>query len=310
MPIEIVEEIFKSIPTNKNWGLHLLCFNHSKRNGTVYKCRRIELEPSSKLNELIQNISDVYSISAKKRISTYNDIREYDGTCNSTTIYKISEDNANVSIDLDALFQGVADFDIETNPTEIKPQAYILCGNININDEEHQVKLISMNSPITTLKNRFLHSKGKFWEIKEKVLNLRTTINVLIYDRTVFFMDMSGETLFNMERAYRNKCNEVVCEIETMNIVSDINIFKNIATTGQNPRRFTSFSKSKLQLLTQKKNRDKAAKYFNILLSEDKKKFDTSDKSNAEKLVKLLCGKAMWDIIEEKPVEVDGTKSW
>ena len=47
-----------------------------------------------------------------------------------------------------------------------------------------------------------------------------------------------------------------------------------------------------------------------IKLTADKKMFDTSDKNNAEKLVKLLCGKAMWDIIEEKPVEVDGTKVW
>lgn len=27
-------------------------------------------------------------------------------------------------------------------------------------------------------------------------------------------------------------------------------------------------------------------------------------------LVKILCGKAMWDILEEIPVEVDGIKNW
>ena len=74
-------------------------------------------------------------------------------------------------------------------------------------DDEHQVKLISMNTPITTLKNRFLHDKGKFREIPHKVLNLRTSMNVIIYDKTVFFLDMSGETLFNMDRAYKLKCS-------------------------------------------------------------------------------------------------------
>lgn len=48
---------------------------------------------------------------------------------------------------------------------------------------------------------------------------------------------------------------------------------------------------------------------FGIPLTADKK-FDTSEKANAEKLVKVLCNKAMWDILEDEPVEVDGSKNW
>ena len=191
----------------------------------------------------------------------------------------------------------------------MKAQAYILCGNMVNGDDEHQIKLISMNTPITTLKNRFLHDKGKFWEIPNKVLNLRTSMNVIIYDKTVYFLDMSGETLFNMDRAYKIKCGEAVDEIEGLSIISDPEMFRSTATSGQNPRRFAAFSKSKLQLLTKKKNREKAAKYFKIPLTDDKQ-FDTSKKGDAENLVKVLCGKAMWDVLEEVPVEVDGSKDW
>lgn len=310
MSLEKVKLIFQEIKNCTNWSVFLLCYNHSKRNGTTYNCRKIELEPDDRTSKLIYSISETYTNDSKNRLSSYIDVREYDGTCNGTTIYKISEEDNNVDIDLAALFQGIANLDVETDPMTLKPQAYGISGEIKLDGQEHQVKLISMNSPITILKNRFLHNQGKFYEIDKKVLKLRTSINVLIFDKTVYFLDMSGETLFNMERAYRNKCNEAVAEIKTMAIISDISIFESTATTGQNPRRFTSFSKSKLQLLSQKKNRDKAAKYFNIPLTADKKMFDTSDKNNAEKLVKLLCGKAMWDIIEEKPVEVDGTKIW
>lgn len=310
MSLELVKEIFQNLPDCKNWSAHLLSFKHSKRYGSVYNCRKIELEPKSKIDELIQSISIAYVYGDKNRLSKYTDVREYDGTCNGTTIYKISEINCNVDINLDALFQGIANSDVESDPTEMKSQAYTLCNSIKINDEEHQLKLISINTPITTLENKFLHDKGKFWEITNKVLNLRTSMNVIIYDKTVYFMDMSGETLFNMERAYKIKCSEVVSEIEKMDIVSDVEVFKKTATTGTNPRRFTAFSKSKLQLLEKRKNREKAAKYFNIPLTEDKKKFNTTEKEDAENLVKLLCGKAMWDIIEELPVEVDGSRSW
>ncbi len=210
---------------------------------------------------------------------------------------------------MEALLQGIADSDSEVDPLSMKAQAYVLCGNMKDGDDDHQIKLISMNTPITTLKNRFLHDKGKFWEIPDKVLNLRTSMNVIIYDKTVYFLDMSGETLFNMERAYKIKCAEAVNEIEELNIISDPEMFRSTATSGQNPRRFAAFSKSKLQLLTKKRNREKAAKCFNIPLTDDKQ-FDTSQKGDAENLVKVLCGKAMWDVLEEVPVEVDGSKDW
>ena len=309
MSLNLVKEIFSGLPDCKEWHAHLLSFTHSKRHGTTYNCRRIELEPSERVGILIQDISTGYAGSGKSKLDKYADVREYDGTCSATTIYRISEDNAEIGIDLDELLQGIADSDSESDPFSMKAQAYILCGSIKKGDDGHQIKLISMNTPITTLKNRFWHDKGKFKEIPDKVLNLRTSINVIIYDRTVYFLDMSGETLFNMERAYKLKCSEAVDEIESLNIISDSEMFRSTATSGQNPRRFAAFSKSKLQLLTKKKNREKAAKYFKIPLTEDKQ-FDTSQKGDAENLVKVLCGKAMWDVLEEVPVEVDGSKDW
>lgn len=309
MSLDLVKEIFRALPDCKEWHAHLLSFTHSKRHGTTYNCRRIELEPSERLSALIKDISAGYVGEGKNKLKKYADIREYDGTCNATTVYRISENNSDIEIDLEALLQGIADSDSEADPFGMKAQAYVLCGNMRRDDEDHQIKLISMNTPITTLKNRFWHDKGKFWEIPDKVLNLRTSMNVIIYDRKVYFLDMSGETLFNMERAYKLKCSETIDEIEGLRIISDPDVFRSTASSGQNPRRFAAFSKSKLQLLTKKRNREKAAKYFKIPLTEDKQ-FDTSQKVDAENLVKVLCGKAMWDALEEVPVEVDGSKDW
>lgn len=309
MSLDLVKEIFGALPDCGEWHAHLLSFTHSKRQGTTYNCRRIELEPSERLRTLIQDIAARHVGEGKNKLNKYTDVREYDGTCNSTTIYRISENNPDIDIDMEALLQGIADSDSEVDPLSMKAQAYVLCGNMKDGDDEHQIKLVSMNTPITTLKNRFLHDKGKFWEIPDKVLNLRTSMNVIIYDKTVYFLDMSGETLFNMERAYKIKCTEAVNEIEELKIISNPEMFRSTATSGQNPRRFAAFSKSKLQLLTKKRNREKAAKYFKIPLTDDKQ-FDTSQKVDAENLVKVLCGKAMWDVLEEVPVEVDGSKDW
>ena len=49
-----------------------------------------------------------------------------------------------------------------------------------------------------------------------------------------------------MERAFKQICTNAVGEIETFSIISDIDSFRDIATTGHNPHRFVSFSKEKL----------------------------------------------------------------
>ena len=310
MSLRMIHEIFNSLPECEEWNAYLLKFKHSKKQGMIYNCRKIELEPFDRINALIQDISDTYTCTRKNRLEKYTDVREYDGTCNGTTVYRISEDNPNIKIDLDTLFDGIADSDSESDPFEMKAQAYILCGQVEKNDEIHQVKLISMNMPITTLKNRFFHNAGKFYDISDKVLNWRVTTNVVIYDRTIYFLDMAGETLFNMERAYKIKCLDAVEEIVCMNIVTDSDMFRITATSGPNPRRFAAFSKSKLQLLSKRKNREKVAEYLKIPLTSDRTQFDTREKKDAESLVKILCGKAMWDILEEIPVEVNGIKNW
>ena len=173
MSLDLVKEIFSALPDCKEWHAHLLSFTHSKRHGTTYNCRRIELEPSERLSALIRDIAAGYVGEGKNKLKKYADVREYDGTCNTTTVYRISENNPDIEIDLEALLQGIADSDSEADPFGMKAQAYVLCGNMRRDDEDHQIKLISMNTPITTLKNRFWHDKGKFWEIPDKVLNLR-----------------------------------------------------------------------------------------------------------------------------------------
>lgn len=310
MSLELIESVFEKLPSSPDWTVKLLYYSHSKRRGTEYNSRRIELEPEQRIGELVEEISALYTVGQEKRLAKYKDVREYDGTCIGDTIYRISPDTTNINIELESLLIGISDSDVEVNPLEKKPQGYVLCNDIEIDGNKHSIKLISLNKPITTYKNRFLFNKGKFWELSKEVLNLRTIMNVIIYDDVVYFLDMSGEGLFNMDRAYRKKCAESVEKIERMKIISDNDVFEKIAKSGHNPRRFTSFNDSKLNLLNKKKNREKAAKCFNLPLVGDNKIFDTSDENVVGDLVKVLCDKAMWDVLEETPVEVEGSRRW
>lgn len=313
MSIEILQDVFKNLqnhPDNSNWTIHLLHFHHNQKDGTIYNCIKIELHPKECLKQLLLDIATAHLDGTKARLKKYTEVRDYDGTCNGTIIYRITKDNTSISIDLDALLQGIANSDSEVDPEKIKYQAYALCGTIELFGESKEVKLISMNTPITTMKNKFTFlSKRQFEKLSKPVLNLRTSINVVIIDQDVFFLDMSGETLFNMERAYKQKCEKIVSDIENMKLVSNMEVFRKIATSGQNPRKFIAFQDSKLQLLRREPIRKEVSKKFDIPLSDDNACFITDD-VNSEKLIKVLCNKAMWDTIENRPVEVDGSKKW
>lgn len=311
MSLELINHIFSEMPNQTDWIIHLLSFKHHKNGASTYNCHKIELQPVEERNKLIKDISDSHIGGDKGDLSKYVDVRKYDGTCLNTTIYKIDE-NSDVNIDLQGLFRAIADSDTESDPMTNKYQAYVLCGSVNYLEEDHSIKLISMNTPFKSYKEKsiYWYNKGNFERFEKKLLYLRTSINVVIVDKTVYFLDMAGETLFNMERAYKKKCIACVERIGEMNIVSEFDVFKNIATTGHNPRKFFSFNEKKLDLMKKKKIRNLVRDKYNIPLTEDGSKFDTSEVEDASRLVKVLCNKAMWDIIEDQPMEVDASKNW
>lgn len=49
---------------------------------------------------------------------------------------------------MEFLFHGMADSDVESDPLDMKAQAYVLSNEITIAGEEHRIKFISMNNPV------------------------------------------------------------------------------------------------------------------------------------------------------------------
>ena len=111
-----------------------------------------------------------------------------------------------------------------------------------------------------------------------------------------------------MEHAYKSICAEKVAEIEQSDIVSDKEIFQQVAKSGHHPRMFVSFNETRYQTLKKAKERKRFAEMFGIPLKSGK--FDTSQTDTADKLVRLLCNKGMMDPFQQQPVEVSGARKW
>lgn len=308
MSISEIKSVFKNVSTCEAWSLQLLQIKNSKKNGTTYCAREITLSPKGALTKFLSEISDRYYSKEGGLEEMFESVTDYDGSTVGKTIYKLTIDNNLISKEYPELIKAIGNPDSEVDPLKFSAQAYILSGVITIDKEELSVNLISMQNPVTSLKHKFWSANGTFREISDKVISLRTAIDVVIVDKTVYMLTLAGENLFNMERAYRSVCEKEITNIEYSGIINDTKAFKTVASCGHNPRKFVSFNESHLKKLKNVNNRKKISKKFHIPLDGDK--FDVSQPGVADKLVKLLCDRGMVDPFDDNPMEVSGSKKW
>lgn len=308
MSINKLKSVFENVDTCDAWSLQLLQIKNSKRKGTTYCGREITLSPDGTLTNFIEEISKKYRSSEKGLEKLFECVTDYDGSTIEKTVYKLNAENELISSEYHALIEAIANPDSEVDPLEFSAQAYILKGVIVVAENELSVKMISMQNPVTSLKHKFWHSNGTFKEISDKVISLRTAIDVLIVDNTVYMLTLAGENLFNMERAYKSVCEKQINNIADANIINDAEAFGRIASCGHNPRKFVSFNESHLLKFKNANNRKKMGKKFNIPLDGDK--FDMLQPGAADKLIKLLCDRGMVDPFDDNPMEVSSSKKW
>lgn len=310
MSIEVIKKILENVSTGKFWSLKIIKINTYKKKGLEYIAREIELEQKGRLTKHINGLASKYLEDEDNGLVQYRECKPYDGTADAQVIYKLENSSELIEKNYGLFLTALANPDVEINPLELKAKASVIEGIVKIENEEVAVKFISMQNPVTTLKNRFYQSNGKFTEISDKVLTLRNSIDVIVYRENVYMLNLTGEKLFDMERAYQKICKSKVTLIQEKNIIEGFDTFKKCATTGHNPRKFISFNDYYLNKLTNVKNRKKIAQKFNIKLTDDRNLFDAREEGVSDKIVKLLCQKGMVDPFDDSPMEVSGTRKW
>lgn len=299
-----IENIFNGIEEDAVWSIDLLNVHSSKREGVVYSAHRIQLDPSDFLKRHVLDLRDKYCLGNNSTLKKFSEIVDYDGTAESILVYRIKKDSELISTEYDLLFNAIGTSNKEGNPFEKKQSAYVISGVSN----GKKVYFFTIQSPFINMSKKAFWKGGKFVEMTEPILSLRSNIDVIIYDENVFLMTMAGENLFQLERAYKKVCSYRIQEIGESGIIDNIEMFNAIASAGNNPRKFVSYNEHYLDLLKKKKTREKIGAKFGIPLSDGK--FVTTDKKAVNDLVKLLCKKGMLDPFDDNPVEVSGARDW
>lgn len=311
MSINKIKEVFDSLKdsSNTSWELLLLNYKTTKKLGTTYFARQIEISPESSFEDFLSDLSDAFVGNKKPKLSKYEKICDYDGINIGHYIYKLNSKDLLISDKMDSFLESLDHADAEASINDVSYNAYVISGKIDSLDNSHyDVKLITLGRPIKNLKHKFGFVDGVFKEYDKEILSLSTNVNIIIINDDVYFMDMSAENLFDLERAYKAVCEEKTDEICQLGIVSDENEFKCFAKGGHNPRKFVTYSEAKVVHLKKLKNLKAIANKFNIKINNNK--IDTSDAQNVEKFIKFICDKGMIDPVDETPREVSSAQQW
>ena len=149
MSIDKLKSVFKNLTTCEAWSLQLLQIKNSKKNGTLYYGREITLSPKGALKNFLTEISSIYCSSEGRLEEKFEDVREYDGSTLSNTIYKLNSNNELISTEYTELIKAIGNPDSELDPLEFSTKAYILKDIVIVDSEELSIKLISMKNHIT-----------------------------------------------------------------------------------------------------------------------------------------------------------------
>ena len=111
-----IKSVSPNLHTGTNWSLQLLNIKSSKRTGINYSSRQITLSPENHFYDILNDIIRIYTGNGKKSLDLIENVREYDGTADSLTIYKLSAEDTLISSAYATLMQQIAAPNVEDDP--------------------------------------------------------------------------------------------------------------------------------------------------------------------------------------------------
>lgn len=308
MTVQKMKEIIRNLNSCQEWALQLIRFRKISGKFAV-NAHNITVTTPGALISFIAELSDIYSSDGGK-LDGYQTVQEYNGSAEGTLIYQLSVSDNLIQDACCKLYTAMNHPDHGGNPLEFKANAYALKGNVADGGQNNEITLITIINPFKALKHTLQWTGDAFKSTPTKILALRSHIDVIVYQGFVYMLNMNGEKLFDMERAYKQLCGIKIEEVLSANLVTDVEAFRQHASAGFNPRKFLAFNKDRLEKLKSDSNFHRLAEQKFGLKCTGSGMFDSTDRENVNRIVKFLCGKGMIDPVNEQPVEVDGSRVW
>ena len=292
MSKEILKNMCSTLKEHSySWSLYF--FKIDNRGKQPYKVSKVRFKNATYLSQYASNLLNA---TENFQIEPISDVQSYDGENSKVSCDKLLITDELVSEQW-SLFN-TAVVTASDQKIEGRINGYILYGQPS-NEEDHSVTFIKLANPITKLSNKksvvfSTTANDELDLITDDVCRLYLTVDLIVYNGSMYTFNHTFETLFNLEKTMAKVKNEAIDEIVSTNAFSDVGTFKSLATQYKSSRTFITLKTERVNRIKDKRNRKKVAEMLHIPL-DDSGNFTISTADEASLLIRYLCFKIFQD---------------
>lgn len=162
-------------------------------------------------------------------------------------------------------------------------------------------------SPLKKIKFGGFFRRGKFVEVEKAILTLPTKVDAIHLDGKLFFLSGTARDQLVPKAEIAAKAAGTIEAAIRAGGLSDENLFREVASSGHNPRRMMQWNSENYEFVKSSKGRAVRRKFQ---LSMEDGKLKIGAKAEAERLIKLVTERGMLDPFTDGAREVSSAKAW
>ena len=301
--METVRKLIEQLPGLKNVSLSLYRINKAKG---IVKASTFAM--SIKQRALDNYLKDVAAV-ASEMLADYEAVVRYQGDDSEYKMQWISTDSPMV----DSVWTAIkgarkiaeSDWISELDVASREPKGVWL----KFTYEGEPVEMFFDTPPIKHLKGPlFLLVNNKFDVVEGPVLVLPLKVDLISFKGRLYFLSKRGLNMCISPEAVVEHTESAVATMTKTGAISNPDEFRQFAKSGHNPRRLLRFDQARFDRLSDMVNGKDIREKFGLSFTDGKLVVDT--KSEAEKLIKVVCNRGMVDPFTEGAMEVTGAEKW
>lgn len=303
MSLQKIETAIRTAKQITHWNSLLIEYNH-KRNPNEYVCYDINFVSAQLRNDIIASMCDAFLSIVRKQ----NRILDYTSQNPKNTTERLDVRGQLMQFSWTSLINHINTSDDTVDLKDISANAFIFVGSYNdSNGTEKNLYLLARKNPIMSFKKRapiLLGKNNTLQKTTEPLVQFGHCFDVLVIDNTLYSINNNFESIFNIEYSYKIVCQKHLAELESADIIDNIDSYKIFATSGQNPKKFITYNSETVEKLKNQKYKDILKKRLHIPVNLTTHKFDLSNPQNAKNFTLAICDKTKNNMFDDGICEV------
>ncbi len=306
MSIAFLEQCVTILRNTTTWAVSLISYKHHD-DGETFTAQRIDFEDGNEAQTIAASQGDLFLRKAREAQGIF----DYNGENTKSQIIRIRLAESPLNGAWELLRTAIRNNDDQRSLENHMFQAYAFVGTYNDSGSDKEIILITKRNPVINLKRKkYIKARNNtLVKSEEPILQFSDTCDFIVKDGIMYCGNFNFESMLNAERTYKKVCESKLEMVAGVDLIDDINAFKEFAMKGHTPKMFFTYDHRVVNALTDKAKAKKVSEDFRIPFNESTGKFNVSDVGTAGVFTKIICGRLKANIAIDGYCEINGYAS-